>query len=377
MKKLAVLSRMYLQLQQANVIQTMQMVEAFSGIIPTTLIANKTRHDYKRDAKSPQEILESFGISPAIEFIHYHNPFYFLPGAEEMRRGYLQRLGLAYLEKNNFDYLFTREESFACEGCKICPTVLELHDIKNVHDFQTLQKCLDAYPLKVVAISEGLRNQLLRQGVDENYITVLHDGVNLGRFQNDALEPLFESERKVLGYAGHLYADRGVDLILETARQYPQLDCYLAGGFPEDVEKFQRRSNESGLENIHFLGMLPYRDIPAFLKSCDYLIMPYSAKLNTIESCSPLKLFEYMASGKVVISSNIPTVLEVLNEENGLLFRADDPTDLLQIMERLLNGKVDEKRLCANALRDVAPYSWQARGRAIINMFEKLEKSFI
>ena len=194
--------------------------------------------------------------------------------------------------------------------------------------------------------------------------------MNLERFQDKSITKLFRINRKVIGYSGHLYKDRGIELIIKAAQRNPEFEFYLAGGFKKDIEKYKNIVREINIGNIHFLGILPFSDIPAFLKACDYLIMPYSKTLNTIQSCSPLKLFEYMAAGKVIITSNIPTILEVLNQNNSLIFEADDYSELQEILNKIKKKEIDESKLIKNVLEDVKQFSWDKRAKYILEIFK-------
>ena len=257
---------MYLQLPQANVIQTLQMAEAFSESIDTTLLANRTRQDYRSQAKSIAEIMADLGFQQNFKFVHFHNLLYFVPGSEQLRIKYLLKRASIFLQRYKFDYVFTRQEEFAVGICRKCPAILELHDINHVYDLPGLINCMASFPLRVVAISQGLKNILVEAGMDGSKIAVLHDGVNLKHFQAPELKPMFTAEKPIVGYAGHLYKDRGIELIMEAARVNPHFEFVVAGGFPKDVAYYRALSREKKIGNIRFLGMLPYKDIPAFLE---------------------------------------------------------------------------------------------------------------
>lgn len=365
--RLAVVARLYLQYRQANLIQTLQMSEALGELTPTTLITDKSRNDYFPGRQSFPEVLSELGIAQTMRFVHFYNPLYFIAGSEALRKKYLVNRSLRFLKSHKFEAVFTRFEAFGIAASRIFPTILELHDITNIEDPHGLQQALLQQNLKILCISENLKKLLNKRGFPEEKMLVAHDGVNLAKFQQPDLEPLFSSPKKVVGYAGHLYPDRGILMIIAAAAANQDLEFHLAGGNAADVGKYRREAKAQNLTNIVFYGNLPHRQIPAFLASCDYLIMPYSKTLNTFDSCSPLKVFEYMAMGKVIITADLPTIGEVLSQRNALIFEADNQAQFQQHLSRLRSGEVDEQTLAENARRDVQQYSWRKRAQMVLS----------
>lgn len=369
--KLAIIARLHLQLQQANLIQTLQMAEAFGDLVETVLISDKSRKDFMPGSKKLHDIIYDFGFKLNFEFLHYNNLYYFLPKTEPLRKKYLLNRALKYVKNNNIDYIFTREEEVAYCFCKILPTIFELHDINYINNFEKLLSLTNAGKLKILSISYRLKDILIAKGINVNNVFVYHDCVNLERFQNKSIKPLFKKRNQIIGYSGHLYKDRGVELIIKLAKSNPAFEFYIAGGLKKDVNHYKTKVRKSDISNITFLGMLPYKKIPEFLKTCDVLIMPYSKSLNTIDSCSPLKVFEYMASGKIIITSNIPTILEVLNENNALIFEADSFDSLQKALNKIKNNSVDKESLLKNMLENIKKYSWKKRSEYVLDKFRE------
>jgi glycosyltransferase involved in cell wall biosynthesis len=86
-----------------------------------------------------------------------------------------------------------------------------------------------------------------------------------------------------------------------------------------------------------------------------------------IPFASPIKLFEYMAAGRAVVTSNVGAIPEVLrNEENALLVAPGGVTELVAALVRLLNDKALAERLGAASRRDVQGYSWDERVARVI-----------
>ena len=117
---------------------------------------------------------------------------------------------------------------------------------------------------------------------------------------------------------GHLYAGRGADLFLRLAEKFPHASFVWVGGRPADVETWKGRA--AHLTNVIFTGFVPNERIPLYQSAADVLLMPYGRAVttssggNTAEICSPMKMFEYMAAGRAILSSDLPVLHEVLDE---------------------------------------------------------------
>jgi len=197
MQKLAVIARLHLQLRYANLIQTLQMMEAFQKNSDAVLISDRAREDYYPGRKRFCEILEEFGIKDNIELVHLNNYFNFIPLCEVIRKDYFSRKALNFVMKNNYKRVFTRFERVAYKCCEYYPTVFELHDINSVKNFNKLAQLIEKGKIKILSISNNLKNLLIDRGISSQNIFIYHDGVNLERFQDSSIVPLFTTEKKM------------------------------------------------------------------------------------------------------------------------------------------------------------------------------------
>lgn len=170
---------------------------------------------------------------------------------------------------------------------------------------------------------------------------------------------------RIAMYVGHLYKWKGVGVVVEAARK--SIDKNLAfifvGGTDDDLARY--RSKTKDLPNVIFLGRRPHKDVPAFIKSADVLLLPnipitQESDLYT----SPIKMFEYMASGVPIVASDLPSIGEILNDKNAILVKAGDPSELLSGIKQALRNGVSTRAVYAK--EDVRKYTWDARARKII-----------
>jgi glycosyltransferase involved in cell wall biosynthesis len=172
---------------------------------------------------------------------------------------------------------------------------------------------------------------------------------------------------------GHLYAGRGADLFLALAKEIPQAHFVWVGGRLEDVETWKGRARTENISNVTFTGFIPNQDLPLYQSAADILLMPYSRSImgssGTADSASvasPMKMFEYMAAGRAIVTADLTVIREVLNEKNAVFCEPDDLEDWKFGIGKLLNDEPRRVALGKQARQDVEGYTWSARAERIM-----------
>jgi len=80
-----------------------------------------------------------------------------------------------------------------------------------------------------------------------------------------------------------------------------------------------------------------------------------------------MKMFEYMAAGKPIVASNLPSIGEVLNEENALLVESDNPKMLAEGINKVLQNRDFSAKISHKAFNDVQSYSWHRRSGKVLS----------
>lgn len=206
------------------------------------------------------------------------------------------------------------------------------------------------------------------------------NGVDLERF---ASLPDPETARRQLGFpqtmtvacTGHLYDGRGADLFLALAKGTPQAQFLWVGGRPEDVDEWIVRADILGLSNVTFTGFIPNRDLPLYQAAADILLMPYGHNIagssggDSAAIASPMKMFEYMAAGRPIITSDLPVIREVLNETNAVFCPPEDVLTWQEALNHLLADPERRVALARQAHIDVEKYTWLERARKVLSDF--------
>ena len=176
-----------------------------------------------------------------------------------------------------------------------------------------------------------------------------------------------------VGYVGHLYDGRGVDIMLALAARLPDVDVHLVGGAAEDVERWRQHSGASG---VHFHGHMPHAGLSAYFRRFDVLLAPYQDTVrvsggvgDTSRWMAPLKVFEYMSYGLPIVASRMPAIKEVLADgENALLVAGDRVDEWVAAVEHVRAHPDRAARLGAQAREDfLREHTWTARAQASLD----------
>lgn len=276
----------------------------------------------------------------------------------------------AIRHKKEIDVLYTREMSIAACLASIKPLFYEVHNLPIRLNWFYRRAFTRAKG--IIVISEGLKNDLVKWGVAEEKILVARDGVNIEKFDIPVAKAEARAKLNLLPdkfiaiYTGHLYSWKGADLLAKVAESFAgSVDFYFIGGTEADVARF-RGQYRSG--NIHILGHKGQDEIPYWLKAADVLILPNSGQ-ERISShyTSPLKLFEYMASGTPMVVSDLPSMREVVNDQEVLFFVPGNPDDLRVKIKNIQDNYDEWKERALALVSKAAGYSWPRRAKLIID----------
>lgn len=181
-----------------------------------------------------------------------------------------------------------------------------------------------------------------------------------------------------VGYSGHFYAGRGMDLLLEITRNLPEIHFLWVGGQESDVKPWRKQLEEMGIKNATITGFIPNSQLPTYQAAAEILVMPYSKKIagssgGSIERViNPMKMFDYMAAGRAIVASDIPVFHEVLNENIAVFCQPENPQDWADVIKNLKNNPKQLKALGTAAKKEAEKYTWKKRAQETLYRLEKI-----
>jgi glycosyltransferase involved in cell wall biosynthesis len=277
-----------------------------------------------------------------------------------------------FFKKNKSQYiLYTRD-------CYLLPllelfskeVVWEVHDLPKRKNFylKYLQACH-----MIIAITNGLNDELVRLGVAADKILVAPDGVDLEDFEKITEDQAtirkkldLPLDKKIIMYAGHLYDWKGADILAEAAGNFSGNELFVfVGGTEREVAEFKSKFGNNG--NILIVGQVNHELIAYYLKAADILVLPNSGKkvISRLYT-SPMKLFEYLAAGKPIVASDLPSIREILSDQNSCLVEPDSAEALAAGLKKILSDPVFAGNLGKRSFLEARAYSWDLRAKSIL-----------
>lgn len=349
----------------ANSIQVMKACQGLvrAGHSVHLLVPGKRSTDWETLSER-YGLATSFGIS-------------WLPAHPRLKRNDFAWAAVHRARKLGVDLLYTWTGQAAVFGLITgLPVVYEVHDLPTgklgplwFRAFLRLRG-----KKRLLPITRALLDRLEKRfgPIPTAQVEIAPNGVDLEQYTGlpdaaAARRSLGLSEKVTVLCAGHLYAGRGVDLFIELAKPFPQAAFVWVGGRAEDVQVYRSRAAAAGLANVTFTGFIPQRHLPRYQAAADVLLMPYERSIagssggNSAEICSPMKMFDYLAAGRAILSSDLPVIHEVLTEKNAIFAPPEDLPAWSAALGRLLENHDLRRRLGEQARRDAEGYTWRAR----------------
>lgn len=368
----AYIARSVIPSQSANSIHVMKIAEAFSGLAEEfSLIIPECKSEIGSLEESfAYYNVEKFSISSVkVDLKNSLQSRYLFPWKAV-------RLAL----KKKADVIVTRDPIVAFLAvCLKKKTVLDLHG-------EIAHLCGRAYRmikwkgftenkyLHLVMISGELcKYYHEKYHVPMECMTVLPDGYTAKNFNQANENEILKNERLSIGYCGGFLTGKGIGIIAQMAREDQENTYHMYGG---NRTKAEKEIKTEFPPNVEFHGYIPNAQVPIMLQKHDILLLPNQEEQickgeDIGKVTSPLKMFEYMASGRVIIASDIPVLREVLSEQNSYLVQADNPQAWVETVKHIEKKRQEAIRKAEQAKKEVNQYSWESRARKMLNLAEK------
>ena len=158
-----------------------------------------------------------------------------------------------------------------------------------------------------------------------------------------------------------------MNLLFELARALPKVNFLWVGGTAEAVDEWRANLNATRVRNVILTGFVENSKLPRFQAAADVLLMPYDSSISSssgqdiAEVINPMKMFEYMAAGRPIITADLPSIREVLDETCAVFCPPGDAQAWKFALEELLTDGGRRARLAQSARQEVEKRTWLAR----------------
>jgi glycosyltransferase involved in cell wall biosynthesis len=256
------------------------------------------------------------------------------------------------------------------------PAVAEVHEPPATVVHRALERALLRSPAleRFVTNTEALRAEYLRlyPFVDPTRVVAAPNGAEPSFGLAAPRELPGRTGVPRVGYVGHLYPGKGLELIVRLASEMPHVDFHVFGGTAHDAAHWRRTASPS---NLLLHAHLRPSEVPAALATFTIALAPYQYRVavsggngDAAPWMSPLKLFEYMAHGKAIVASDLPVLREVLEHGvTSILCRPDDAPAWCAAIQRLIGEPALARALGERARMAVLDrYTWTHRARLVL-----------
>jgi glycosyltransferase involved in cell wall biosynthesis len=204
---------------------------------------------------------------------------------------------------------------------------------------------------RVLVINKGLGEYATSMCGDAKKISIITGGIDLSNYAVGG-EKRKEMRKKygirdddlVLFFMGWLYHFSGLKEVATTLAEMGEKALRLKLLIVGEGDAFQDLiaiKSQKLNENLILTGKQPFANIPSFLAAADICILPAYPNAPEMQNIVPIKIYEYMAAGKPVISTRLPGIVKEFGYDNGIVY-VDHPQDaLMKAMEMMKNDKLE------------------------------------
>jgi glycosyltransferase involved in cell wall biosynthesis len=328
---------------------------------------------------SPEEVLGHYGLVPDdnLEVIIIS-----VPKGRQRNRVFFARVLASKAWRGKRIGILTREPrvfpmSMITPGRT--PILFEAHEPAGLDDrpLNRRSRRLQGWALRsargVVAVTKAGGEGFAGMGVEPQRLAVIPNGAD--PLQLDAPRPELTSEIR-LSYVGSFQEDRGVDVLVKAL---PLIDkrvsVHTVGEWrPDRRELIADLARALGVEDrLTMHPAVAHGEVPKHLAEADILVLPMTGSSVGQTFASPMKLFEYMAAGRPIIASDLPTVREIVGEDEAWFFKMGDERSLADAVTRVVAEWPDARMRASRAEHLLeTSYTFDARARRLTSFMQRL-----
>ena len=216
-------------------------------------------------------------------------------------------------------------QSFAALPFAGFPVISEMHAGKRAGIFL---RYFFRRAAAVIPTNQETKKELQEQfDVGDERFLVEPNGVDPAMFSNvpsrsEAREKLgLPQDARIALYTGRFFGWKGLDILSTAAGTATEIEWYVVGGSPEE---FRAASGTNVLPaHLHVSGECAFQDVPVWLAAADaLLILGTQQNEESFRYTSPMKIFEYMAAGRIVVAAKTPALVSIIPADAAQFYYA-------------------------------------------------------
>lgn len=314
---------------------------------------------------------------------------------------------LKICKKHNIDLIYARSDYVSIIVSKLLkiPVIIEVNGVsweenllrtdfisrmlkflKNIFSIDILKirdKIILNSATKVVVVTERIRELLLEENILKrariNDIIVINNGANIEMFRpldmdkNEIRKELNLSlSDYYINFTGNLFRYQGVEYLIQSVplilKEYPNTKFLVVGDGVMKKELVELAKKTGVSDKFIFTGTVPYEEVPKYINASDVCVAPSARdERNKKSGGSSLKIYEYLACGKPVVTGNLDGDKDLILESNaGYVVSAENTAELANAIIKLLKNKELREEMGKNGRKCVVEnHSWEAVAKRV------------
>jgi glycosyltransferase involved in cell wall biosynthesis len=272
----------------------------------------------------------------------------------------------------------TRDWYFAKAAVKNkIPIIYERHYFQDKNFEQEIVN--NPYFQVAITQSEAIRESLIEYGMPSEKVVWLNNGFDNSFLirQPEAAEEwrkelLIDGRQFLVIYSGALYAFKGIEVLIDSAKKLPHIQFAITGGTEGQIKNYQQQAREKQVENINFLGwILPRQRLSVLFQAADVLAHPHCSG-EAANFTNPVKFFQYMASGTPIAATEIPPLMTF--KKSPLIAEwcePDDPYEFAECIQHTLNKYPRKAEGYFDSINLASQFTWEKRAEKIISYVDE------
>lgn len=259
------------------------------------------------------------------------------------------------------------------------PTLAD-HFVRNPKLAQLVEEISLRYLSHIFVVCEENRDRLISRGVSSDKVSIVGNTPDLSRFRYSP-PPKTVKERFaddfVLIYVGAVDPFRGLDTIVQALpkirKGVPRVKLAIIGK-GAGVQEVEVLAQKHGVRDlVDFVGFRPLEELPGYIARGDICVIPHHRNEH-IDTTLPNKLFDYMALGRPVLSTDAVPLKRIIEEVgSGLVYRSGDPDSFTEKVIQLEDEDLRKKMGRAGMEAVVEKYNWSRDESILLDVFERME----
>lgn len=239
----------------------------------------------------------------------------------------------------------------------------------------TLAKTIEDWTWKKadasLPVTDVLADHLRKAGVRESKINVIHNGIRDSLIESLSADVDSSGDTITIGFVGFMHLTCGVeeaiDLLSQNKDKKLKLVCVGDGNV---LPSLKAKAEELGVsEKVEFTGLASREQVFEHVKTFDIALQP-----AVTEYASPLKMFEYLAVGSLIVAPDSSNIREILTEDSAVLFKHDESGAFKSALSYAIDNfdELQTKRVNAKALIASKGFTWNSNASRIVDISQKI-----